>query len=216
MLKNYIEIPVSQLVHAPWNYKQTGERADKAKAKVRAAIRKRGQIVNLIVREIGLTADNETLYEVVNGNHRLDAFKEEGIESAVCCNLGRDVSQATAEMIALETNELNIEPDELKLAQLIKRVAETTPLDEMIQTLPYEAPEIENYIKSVDFSWQNFKDENPPEPQQGDDPAPKNRQMIVLNLPIELAEKFKNQLARFPTDADAIEHCAAHLSTIEV
>lgn len=211
----FVAIPVSQLVPAPWNYKKTGEVVEPAKAKIRRAIRKRGQVVNLIVREIA-----EDRYEVVNGNHRLEVFVEEGVEQAICCNMGT-IDQATAEMIALETNELNVEADVLKLGGLLRHVLETVPLEEMTETLPYDVPTIENHVKAVDFNWDDYREQPAPVDDEKKDDAPpadggeeNNRGMIALMLPADLATALKAQLKRWPTDADAIRLAVEHLSSL--
>lgn len=200
-------IAVDAIRHAPWNYKQTGEAADVAKAKVKAAIRKRGQIVNVIVRHLP-----DGLFEMVNGNHRLDAFIEEGIKECMAFDLG-ECSQETAEMIAMETNELNIPADDLKLGALLKHVAAVTPVAEMAVTLPYESAQIESYIKAVDFDWGQYKKKDD-EDDDEKEPGPSRQSLVALKLPADVAEAFKMQLKRWPSDADAIRLCVDHLNSL--
>lgn len=199
-------IGIGAIRHAPWNYKQTGEKADVAKAKVKAAIRKRGQIVNVIVRPLG-----DGIYEMVNGNHRLDAFIEEGIKECMTFDLG-ECSQETAEMIALETNELNIPADDLKLGALLKHVAAVTPVAEMAVTLPYGSAQIESYIKAVDFSWDQYKKNEDDDKDDDTEPGPSRQSLVALKLPADIAEAFKVQLKRWPSDADAIRLCVDFLN----
>jgi len=81
MIKNYIEIPIDQLIKADWNYKKEHETT---KEKLKENIKRNGQIENIIVRRL-----DSGFYEVVNGNHRFDAIKDLEIETAICYDLGK-------------------------------------------------------------------------------------------------------------------------------
>lgn len=161
--QEWLQLPVSSLVSAPWNYKKkSGEEVEEAKLKVRAALHKRGQIVNLIVREMP-----DSLFEVVNGNHRLEVFLEDGVEKAMCFNLG-EVTQDQAEMIALETNELNVPADKYQLGKLLERVTSVVPIVQAAETLPYTVAEIrdltlEAQLKDEQIARGDDKDDAVPE-----------------------------------------------------
>jgi len=129
----YMNIDVGRLVRAPWNYKES----DAVLAeKLKENIRKNGQVENLIVREIGAGA-----YEVVNGNHRLDALVELGVKEAMCYNLGK-VSTAEAKRIAVETNETKFPNDPVKLSMLIASLTEEFDVKELALTMPYSDSEL--------------------------------------------------------------------------
>lgn len=87
----------------------------------------------------------------MNGNHRLEVLLEQQIEEAMCYVLG-EVSDADAKMIALETNELDIEEDVSKVSDLIKSITKTIQIDEVFDTFPWE--------KTTLFSWEE-KTEKP-------------------------------------------------------
>jgi hypothetical protein len=207
-IENYKEIALDALVPAEWNYKKTeGADVDAMKEKLKDAIKRRGQIQNLIVREL------ETGYfEVVNGNHRLQAMREMEIERAVCFNLGQ-VSQSTAELIAVETNELEFEADPIRLGQTFKRILAEIPMIDVVRTTPYDEIEINNHIKALDFNWNSFQSNVP------DDSAVVtggSNVKIELNVDKDLAERLKNSIKRFPTHAEAVEKCIEYLDSIRI
>lgn len=149
-MKNFIEIPTTQLVPADWNYKKEDPKLQKKLVK---NIQKNGCIENLIVRE--LTSDPPS-YEIVNGNHRYQALKELNIETVMCYNLGA-VNLAFAKKIAVETNETRFFKDEINFAKLMNELVQTyTPLD-LSETLNFTEKEIDNYAKLTEFQFQLFQ-----------------------------------------------------------
>ena len=160
MIEKYVEIPVKGIKKAPWNYRM--EDPDMA-VKLAKNIQRNGQIVNIIVRELE-TGD----FEVINGNHRLDAMQEIGQEKAVCCNLGK-ITDAHAKRVAVETNETEFETDYAKLADLINDMTEEFDMSDLQETMPYSPEELEGYINMVDFDWTTF--DEPPGDAIGSDKA---------------------------------------------
>ena len=141
-------VAVSQLRMAPWNYKETeGPRVQETKKKLITAMEKRGVILNLLVRPIGVES-GYPVYEVVNGNHRLEIFLEKKILEAMCVDLGK-ISQQEAELIALETNELQFDSDPLKLASLVRDVGSIFSNDVIVQTTPYDLVSVEAYTRAL-------------------------------------------------------------------
>jgi DNA modification methylase len=141
-------VAVSQLRMAPWNYKETeGRKVVETKKKLVSAMEKRGVILNLLVRPIGVES-GYPVYEVVNGNHRLEIFHEKKILEAMCVDLG-EISQQEAELIALETNELQFDSDPLKLASLIRDVGSIYSDDVIVETAPYTLVEVKGYTREL-------------------------------------------------------------------
>jgi hypothetical protein len=146
-LENFVEIRTHLLEKAPWNYKTDDE--DK-KNKLKGNLRQNGVLENIVVREMP-----NGKYEVVNGNHRLDAIRELSIEVVPAYNLGV-VSEKKAKRIAIELNETHFDPDSLKLAGVIKELVDEYSIDDLEETMPYNKQEIEDYQKLLDFDWGQY------------------------------------------------------------
>jgi hypothetical protein len=185
--RGWVLVPVDRLVKAVWNYKP--DDAEK-QAKLEANIKRNGQIENLIVRIL------ETGFlEVANGNHRLDAFVKLGITEAMVYNLGA-VSQAHAERVAVETNETRFASDNVKLGKLLKEISLEFPKEELVQTMPYSAEELDNFIKMADF---DFNSLNPtPDPSgAGGGGSDEDWRTVTLRLPEGVADQLEDQIDRF-------------------
>lgn len=138
-----VSLPLSHLMKAPWNYKTTNEVKQE---KLKANIKRNGQIENLIVRDLG-----DGVFEVVNGNHRLDALRDLGITSAVCYNLGA-ISEAMAMRIAVETNETRFKSNNIKMAELLKELLTEFDADELSETIPISQERINEMVSSLSFN----------------------------------------------------------------
>ena len=140
-LENYKKIKLNKLKKAPWNYKvEDTELLEKLKKN----IQKNGFIQNLIVREL----DNN-IYEVVNGNHRLDILIKLNYEKAVCFNLGK-ISEILAKKIAIETNETRFDSNISKLAEIIDDLKNEYP--ELEETLPFTKLDLTNLDNIYNYS----------------------------------------------------------------
>lgn len=148
--KGFIDLPVDKLVSADWNYKKDDEAKQE---KLVNNIKRNGQVENIIVRQL------ETgFYEVINGNHRLKAFKGIGCESVHVYNTGK-ISDAKARRLAIETNETRFETDTIKLAELIKEISEEFPALAEEGTMPFSAEEMQNMTEMLGFDWDQFSSE---------------------------------------------------------
>lgn len=141
-MKGFMEIDISRLRKADWNYKKDNPEILK---KLIENIRKNGQIENIIVREL-----EKEIYEVVNGNHRVDALLSVGIEKVYCFNLG-EISLEQAKRIAIETNETRFETDAFIISDIMKELSESFGISEIELTMPFTDDEINNMIKITDF-----------------------------------------------------------------
>lgn len=160
---NFIKIPIEKLVCADWNYKTEDAALTE---KLTNNIKRNGQLENIVVREL-----DTGFYEVVNGNHRIPAFKTLEFEMVMCYNLGV-VSQNQAMRIAIELNETRFDTDQTELARIIKDLAVDFDLSDLETTMPYSLEELGNFEKLLDFDWGTFEDTG-----DGitDDPKPKNK-----------------------------------------
>lgn len=148
----FIVLPIKKLVKADWNYKEEDEFLSD---KLANNIKRNGQVENLIVRELPTG-----FYEVINGNHRLDTFKELGWTKVVCKNEGA-ISVAQAQRIAIETNETKFKTDPLKLAKLIKEISAEIPVDELKLSMPYSEEDLNNMGKLLNFDWGQYSNAGP-------------------------------------------------------
>lgn len=149
-LENYQLVSVSKLQKAPWNVKED----DALQAtKLANNIRRNKQVVNIIVRDMP-----NGMLEVVDGNHRVDAFKEVGMRSAVAYQLGK-VSVAEAKRIALEINETRFKTDHLRMAEVIASLTERFSMDDLESTLPFSKSDIESYLAVLDIELKNAQTE---------------------------------------------------------
>ncbi len=121
----WVDVPLSELVKAPWNYKGEDEQTS---TQLHNSLKKYGLIQNLIIRWLP-----SGKYEVCNGNHRLDELALLKHKTAHCYNLG-DVSLQVAQRISIETNELHFEAVPEKLEAIIESLAQN--FDDLIDTLP--------------------------------------------------------------------------------
>jgi ParB-like chromosome segregation protein Spo0J len=158
---NIVLIPVDKIKYAEWNYK---EQNSFTIGKLKANLKRNGQIENLIVREIGLTPDGAMEYECVNGNHRLQALIAIGCEVAACYNLGT-ISEIEAKRIAVETNETRFKTNEQRLGEILDRAEKEYGLEELLETMPYDEEEVNMYI---DLSRPRLEDVPIPESEAGE------------------------------------------------
>jgi ParB-like chromosome segregation protein Spo0J len=139
--KRFKTIPLAELAAAPWNYKVEDE--EKAK-KLRANLARNGQIENLIVRVLPAGG-----YEVINGNHRLEALRALGLVDAMCYDVGT-VSDNAARRVAIETNETRFTVDDLRLAAVLHDAQAESSLAELVETTPYTENQLRQFNAIVD------------------------------------------------------------------
>lgn len=144
----YQKIKISSLELAPWNYKEDDA---KLQAKLVKNIQSNGQVENIVVREIG-----EGKYEVVNGNHRLKAFREIGLSTVMAYNLGR-ITDEKAKRIAVELNETRFGIDVEKHKSLLASLFDEFDASDLLGTLPYDEAELESYLPDARCPDPNFQ-----------------------------------------------------------
>lgn len=130
-------LPLSVLCKAEWNYKEENSELSE---KLLANFQKNGQIENIIVRELA-----NGLYEVVNGNHRLDVMRDLAYTDVQVFNLGA-ITEEEAYRISLETNETKFHANPLKVSNILKQIHNSVSLEDMVKTLPYPQELIKSHI----------------------------------------------------------------------
>jgi ParB-like chromosome segregation protein Spo0J len=190
MKHKFEHIKASKLVKALWNYKN--DDAQKMR-KLVENIRQNGQVENIIVRDIG-----NGKYEVVNGNHRLDAFQELELDEVMVCNLGK-VSDAQAKKIAVETNETRFPSDLLSLSTVMKDILIEFPQEELLTSMPYTDVELNDLLNL------NKNPILPPEVNdaEGDEPAFLNLKIALTQEQHEAWNQWKNTIES-ENDAEAL------------
>lgn len=144
----YKLMPIDKLVKAHWNYK---EEEDKKSEKLLNNFKRNGQLENILVRLL-----DTGYYEVVNGNHRLDVMNTLGYDNVVVMDLG-EITQQEAIRKAIETNETKFVSDTIKLAELLGELTEEFGQEEIVNSLPYNEDELNNFANMLSFDWEQFE-----------------------------------------------------------
>jgi len=119
----YEIIPIEKLKKAPWNYKRNDEERSR---KLEANLRRNGQIINLNVRSL-----KDGFYEVIDGNHRLEALKAIGQKKVIAFNHGT-LTEAEAKRIAVEINETQFLNDSVALEAILEELSYS--YDDLLET----------------------------------------------------------------------------------
>lgn len=146
-----IEVEVARLAKAPWNYRLGDSEMQR---KLVANMRRAGQVENLIVRRV------DGGFEVVNGNHRLDAIVELGWKTVTAWDLG-EVSTEEAIRLAVETNETRFKADQVKLAEAVYDIREEYGMEDLEESMPFAEGELEQYAALLEFDWSQYGAEKP-------------------------------------------------------
>lgn len=141
---NFKTIELNKLKKADWNYKENDA---VLQIKLEENIRANGQLENIIVRKL-----DDEFYEIVNGNHRYDAFKECNIQEVIVCDMGK-ISLEKAQLIALATNETKFKLNDSKLFEILKTISSEIPIMDMAKILPWDESLITDKIAMLDFSF---------------------------------------------------------------
>jgi len=136
MDKGFIEIELTSLSMAKWNYKTNNKELQQ---KLVNNIKRNGQIENIIIREL----DNNK-FEIINGNHRFLALKELKYKKVTAYNLGK-ISLNHAKRIAIETNETRFVSDNNKLSDLLIEISQEFNFDDLVQTMPYTLSDLYDF-----------------------------------------------------------------------
>lgn len=159
MNKGFCEIPIDKLVKAGWNYKENNQELAE---KLSNNIKRNGQIENIIVREL-----DTGFYEVVNGNHRLDVLKELGFETIYSFNLGK-ISDASAQRIAIETNETKFASNISKLENMLLEISNEFDFSDISLTMPFSEEYLSGIIERDEIDIDSFFNEEKTDAEQKD------------------------------------------------
>ena len=147
-----VEMDIKNLVKADWNYKTDG--TEEQIEKLINSIKADNSVGVLAVREI----DKER-FEVIDGNHRLEALIRMKWKKVPCENFG-DISKAKAITIARRRNHKWFEDDILAYAELFKNdVLSEFSISELEDFMPDTKEEMENLDKLLEFDWDKYKED---------------------------------------------------------
>lgn len=156
MNRPIIKVKLDQLVKAKWNYKTEGS-PEIIKKLIQSATYQKS-IGIPAVREIG-----KDKYEVIDGNHRLDALLMMGVKEIQVENFGK-ISKAEAVLIAKQRNTVWFEDDTIKFAELFRdEILKEFNIDKLEKMLPMNKDELEGFSKLLDFDWSQFDNAKAPE-----------------------------------------------------
>lgn len=201
-----VKIPVDQLIKADWNYKTDG--TDEEIQKLANAILEANSAGVLAVREIKHPETGEWVFEVMDGNHRLDAIKRLDWKEADCENFGR-ISQAKAVIVTRQRNQNWFADDKLKLANLFSTVVFPEYDKDFIASVTTETVEsLETLELLATARWQD------PAPPSGSSQDIDGQQMrkVLITMPEETFNlwcKWKNrlkELAGITVESTAFEY----------
>lgn len=141
--ENYLIVPIEQVSPNTWNPKNKNTEEYN---RLRKAIQLRGQIRAIHVREVGTDK-----YEIIDGEQRYTALKEEGYTHVLIYNEGVLDDQEARERTAWFQAQVPF--NEVDLAYLVRDLVDSQGLDNI--KLPYSDAEIQRFLKlsePMDFS----------------------------------------------------------------
>jgi ParB-like chromosome segregation protein Spo0J len=172
------------LVHPnPWN---PNKMDDFMFGKTTASLDKLGFAAPIVVRDMG------DYYEVIDGEHRLRAAIELGMEQVPIWTLGY-IPDAKAKQLTVVLNETRGQANREQLGELLKdlMISETTA--DLLAILPYERPDFEALLNVPDFDWGDIDElTRPPD-------ASRDRMRWVeriYRMPPEVAEVIDQAISR--------------------
>ena len=190
-----VEIDTKDLIKAEWNYKTDGtqEQIDK----LINSIKEDSSAGVVAVRELG------DKFEVIDGNHRLEALIQMKWKKVPCENFG-DISKAKAITIARRRNHKWFEDDIIAYAELFRdEILTEFSIEELEKFMPDTKEDMENLEKLLDFDWDNYEENH----EYDED----NLKTINVKVPEETynmwmkwKEKVKN-IGGYETDGKAFE-----------
>jgi hypothetical protein len=142
-------IDIKDLHKADWNYKTDG--TDEQIEKLINSINQDKSVGVLAVRE------TEDGFEVIDGNHRLEAVSRMKWEEVPCENFGL-ITKATAITIARRRNHQWFEDDLLSYSDIFKNdVLQEYSLDDLEKFMPDTKAEMMSIAELTDFDWDQFE-----------------------------------------------------------
>ena len=180
MNNQLVDIEVKNLFKAKWNYKTDG--TEEQIEKLCNSIKEDKSVGVLAVREI------KKGFEVIDGNHRLEAIKRLNWVKAPCENFG-NITTAKAITVARRRNSQWFEDDAVKYADIFKNIVlKEYSLEDLSKIMPDTEQELESISKLTDFDWSQYDEKGVIEENKI-----KTIKITVSEPIYKLWEKWKNK-----------------------
>jgi hypothetical protein len=193
-----VKMNIKDLIKADWNYKTDG--TDEQIEKLINSIKQDNSVGVLAVREVG------DKFEVIDGNHRLEALIRMKYKKVPCENFG-EISKAKAITIARRRNHKWFDDDLTIYADLFKNEVLTEfSIEELAEFMPDTVEEMENLENMLDFDWE---DEGEPVYDEED---LKSIKLVVPQATYDMWLKWKDkvkEIGGYETDGKAFEYALA-------
>jgi hypothetical protein len=187
---------IDNLVKAGWNYKTDG--TEEQINKLIKSIKYDDSAGVIAVRKLN------DKYEVIDGNHRLEALQRIGWQQIQVENFG-DISKAKAIIIARRRNHVWFDDDLKAFSDLIKNdVLPEIDTDTLKDILPDTPDEIDNLVNFGNFDW-----EEPIEKEPKDNDGKKTRVVKVDESVYQMWQDWVKWCAEqtdYKSEPDAFEY----------
>lgn len=152
-VNSIVNVSMDSVIEADWNYKVSGSPDD---IKRLAESIKHDKSAGVpAVREV--VTNGKTVYEFIDGNHRLAALRLLGARNVTVENFG-PITKAEAVTIARRRNHSWFEEDALALAELYKDVVlPEIPAASLATFMPETVNDIDNIVRLLDAPWRDTK-----------------------------------------------------------
>jgi len=171
----------------PWN---PNVQSKASFEKLTESIRRFGFSQRVVVRPF------EGGYQIIDGEHRWRAAQTLRMTEVPAVDVG-DVSDETAKQLTIIFNELSGSPDQVRLAELLRDLSETVPLEDLRAVMPFPDREIDVLISAVDFTFDNLPEIGPAIQAADDEPGEAAAAEVVAakdNGPTGKVKQLKFQL----------------------
>lgn len=145
--------------------------------------------------------DVEDMWEIIDGEHRLQAAEDLGMKTAPYMNVG-PISTADAQALGIIMNELKGRHDPKKLGALLDDLLTNNPVEDVLRGMPFTDEALAGLTSLKSFDWDTLES-----PTTEKDPSPKKGTSWVertFRLPQDANDVLSAALER-AKDGDDIE-----------
>lgn len=180
------EVDPTLLVPNPWNSNVVSPDNE---AKLDASIKRFGMFKPIVVREM-----QDGSFQILGGEHRVDAAKRLGAKKVPVVNLG-DIDDDKAKEISLVDNGRYGTDDALQLAELLEGLDNT---EELVSFMPYSEADLASIFSSVNIALDDLDipdaDELAPSPSS--EKPIQTHQIMRFKVPVDDVAEITDQIER--------------------